>query len=79
MRHLNKIQKLIWFEMETQATEIDVSCIFYSNKFFNLLYMILEILNLLYYFVLFMQHKNIFKRYFEVKIMDKKLVHSHTF
>ena len=31
MRHLNKIQKLIWFEMA-----IDVSCICYSNKFFNL-------------------------------------------
>jgi len=33
MRHLNKIQKLLWFKM---ATEIDVSCICYSNKFFNL-------------------------------------------
>ena len=33
MRHLNKIQKLIWFKM---ATEIDVGCICYSNKFFNL-------------------------------------------
>ena len=36
MRHLNKIQKLIWFEMATQATEIGVSCICYGNKFFNL-------------------------------------------
>ena len=33
MRHLNKIQKLIWFKM---ATEIDVSCICYGNKFFDL-------------------------------------------
>ena len=33
MRHLNKIQKLIWFEM---ATKIDVSCMCYGTKFFNL-------------------------------------------
>jgi len=36
IHHLNKIQKLIWFEMATQVTGVDVNRICCNNKPINL-------------------------------------------
>ncbi len=65
--------------MATQATEIDVSCICCSNKFFNLT--VYYIRNSKPFVLLCTSHatqKYFLKDIFEVKILDERLVDAHT-
>jgi len=64
MRHLNKIQKLICLKWQHRQLKLMLVVYAMATNSLISLYMIFEILNPLYYFVLVMQHKNIFKRYF---------------
>ena len=79
IRHLNKIQKLIWFEMATQATGINVSHICCNNKPINLtVYDVGDSKSSVLLCTSHARQKYFLKDIFEVKILDEKLVHSHT-
>ena len=79
IRHLNKIQKLIWFEMATQATGIDVSRICCGNKPVNLtVYDVGDSKSSVLLCTSHSTQKYFLKDIFEVKILDEKLVNSHT-
>ena len=79
IRHLNKIQKLIWFEMELQVTGIDVSRICCNNKPLNLtVYTVGASKSSVLLCASHVKEKYFLKDIFEVKILDEKLVNSHT-
>lgn len=79
IRHLNKIQKLIWFEMATQATGIDVSRICCNNKPINLtVYDVGDSKSSVLLCTSHARQKYFLKDIFEVKILDENLVHSYT-
>ena len=79
IRHLNKIQKLIWFEMATQATGIDVSRICCNNKPINLtVYDVGDSKSSVLLCTSHATQKYFLKDIFEVKVLDEKLVNSHT-
>ena len=79
IRHLNKIQKLIWFEMATQTTGIDVSRICCGNKPVNLtVYDVGDSKSSVLLCTSHSTQKYFLKDIFEVKILDEKLVNSHT-
>mgnify|MGYP003388800533 CR=1 FL=1 len=79
IRHLNKIQKLIWFEMATRETGIDVSRICCGNKPFNLtVYDVGDSKSSVLLCTIHATQKYFLKDISEVKMLDKKLVDSHT-
>ena len=79
IRHLNKIQKLIWFEMATQTTGIDVSRICCNNKPINLtVYDIGDSKSSVLLCTNHATQKYFLKDIFEVKMLDEKLVNAYT-
>ena len=79
IRHLNKIQKLIWFEMATQATGIDVSRICCGNKPVNLtVYDVGDSKSSVLLCTSHATQKYFLKDISEVKMLNEKLVDSHT-
>ena len=79
IRHLNKIQKLIWFEMATRETGIDVSRICCGNKPVNLtVYDVGDSKSSVLLCTSHSKQKYFLKDIFEVKLLDEKLVNSHT-
>jgi len=79
IRHLVKIQKLIWFEMATQVTGIEVSRICCSNKPINLtVYHVGDSKSSVLLCSKHVKQKYFLKDIFEIKILDEKLVNSHT-
>ena len=80
IRHLNKIQKLIWFEMVNNATGIQVNRICCNNKPVNLtVYNVGDSKSSVLLCVNHSKQKYFLKDIFEVKLLDEKLVNSHTF
>jgi len=80
IRHLNKIQKLIWFEMATNATGIEVNRICCNNKPINLtLYNIGDSKSSVLLCASHSKQKYFLKDISEVKLLDEKLVNSYTF
>jgi hypothetical protein len=79
IRHLNKIQKLIWFEMATNATGIEVNRICCNNKPINLtLYNIGDSKSSVLLCASHSKQKYFLKDISEVKLLDEKLVNSYT-
>ena len=79
IHHLNKIQKLIWFEMATQVTGIEVSHICCNNKPINLtVYNVGDSTSSVLLCTKHTKQKYFLKDIFEIKILDEKLVDSHT-
>jgi hypothetical protein len=79
IRHLNKIQKLIWFEMAKQLTGIDVSRICCHKKPINLtIYNIGNSKSSVLLCSIHVNQKYFLKDIFEVKLLDEKLVNSYT-
>jgi hypothetical protein len=79
IRHLNKIQKLIWFEMAKQVTGIEVSRICCNNKPINLtVYNVGDSKSSVLLCTSHSKQKYFLKDIFEVKLLDEKLVNSHT-
>jgi len=79
IRHLNKIQKLIWFEMASQTTGIDVSRICCNNKPLNLtVYNVGDSRSSVLLCASHVKEKYFLKDIFEVKLLDEKLVNSYT-
>ena len=79
IRHLNKIQKLIWFEMATNATGIGVNRICCNNKPINLtLYNIGDSKSSVLLCASHSKQKYFLKDISEVKLLDEKLVNSYT-
>ena len=79
IRHLNKIQKLIWFEMATQVTGLDVNCICCHNKPINLtVYHVGDSKSSMLLCANHVKQKYFLKDIFEVKLLDETLVNSHT-
>ncbi|MDB2446248.1 hypothetical protein N9W45_04000 [Nitrosopumilus sp.] len=79
IRHLNKIQKLIWFEMATQVTGFDVNRICCNNKPINLtVYNVGDSKSSVLLCATHVKQKYFLKDIFEVKLLDEKLVNSHT-
>ena len=79
IRHLNKIQKLIWFEMATQVTGIEVSHICCNNKPINLtVYNVGDSTSSVLLCTKHTKQKYFLKDIFEIKILDEKLVNTYT-
>ena len=79
IHHLNKIQKLIWFEMATQVTGVDVNRICCNNKPINLtVYNVGDSKSSVLLCTSHSKQKYFLKDIFEVKMLDEKLVNSHT-
>ena len=79
IRHLNKIQKLIWFEMASQETGLDVSRICCNNKPVNLtVYHVGDSKSSVLLCASHVKEKYFLKDIFEVKSLDEKLVNSYT-
>ena len=79
IHHLNKIQKLIWFEMATNATGIEVNRICCNNKPINLtLYNIGDSKSSVLLCASHSKQKYFLKDISEVKLLDEKLVNSYT-
>ena len=79
IRHINKIQKLIWFEMATNATGIEVNRICCNNKPINLtLYNIGDSKSSVLLCASHSKQKYFLKDISEVKLLDEKLVNSYT-
>ena len=79
IRHLNKIQKLIWFEMAMQITGLDVNRICCNNKPINLtVYNVGDSKSSVLLCTSHSKQKYFLKDIFEVKLLDEKLVNSHT-
>ena len=79
IRHLNKIQKLIWFEMATNATGIEVNRICCNNKPINLtLYNVGDSKSSVLLCASHSKQKYFLKDISEVKLLDEKLVNSYT-
>ena len=79
IRHLNKIQKLIWFEMAIQETGIVVSRICCSEKPINLtVYHVGDSKSSVLLCNKHAQQKYFLKDIFEIKPLDENLVNSHT-
>ena len=79
IRHLNKIQKLIWFEMATQVTGIEVSHICCNNKPINLtVYNVGDSKSSVLLCTKHTKQKYFLKDIFEIKILDEKLVNTYT-
>ena len=79
IRHLNKIQKLIWFEMAKQVTGIDVSRICCHNKPVNLtIYNVGDSKSSVLLCANHVKQKYFLKDIFEVKLLDEQLVNSYT-
>ena len=79
IRHLNKIQKLIWFEMAKQVTGIEVNRICCNNKPINLtVYNVGDSISSVLLCSTHAKQKYFLKDIFEVKLLDEKLVNSHT-
>ena len=79
IRHLNKIQKLIWFEMASNATGIEVNRICCNNKPINLtLYNIGDSKSSVLLCASHSKQKYFLKDISEVKLLDEKLVNSYT-
>jgi hypothetical protein len=79
IRHLNKIQKLIWFEMATQATGINVNRICCNNKPINLtVYNVGDSKSAVLLCTSHSNQKYFLKDIFEVKILDVRIVNSYT-
>ena len=76
---LNKIQKLIWFEMAKQVTGIEVSRICCNNKPINLtVYNVGDSKSSVLLCTSHSKQKYFLKDIFEVRLLDEKLVNSHT-
>jgi hypothetical protein len=78
IRHLNKIQKLIWFEMVRQEIGIEVSQICCNDKPINLT--VYHVGNSKSSVLLCNNHakqKYFLKDIFEIKTLDEKLVNSY--
>tara|TARA_B110000438_G_scaffold209167_1_gene201021 strand:- start:977 stop:1294 length:318 start_codon:yes stop_codon:yes gene_type:complete len=79
IRHLNKIQKLIWFEMATNATGINVGRICCNNKPINLtVYNVGDSTSSVLLCSTHAKQKYFLKDISEIKLLDEKLVNSHT-
>ena len=79
IRHLNKIQKLIWFEMATKATGINVEHICCNNKPINVtVYNVGNSTSSVLLCATHAQQKYFLKNIFEIKLLDEKLVNSYT-
>jgi hypothetical protein len=79
IRHINKIQKLIWFEMAKQVTGVDVSRICCNNKPINLtVYNVGDSKSSVLLCANHVNQKYFLKDIFEIKLLDEKLVNSHT-
>ena len=79
IRHLNKIQKLIWFEMVNNATGIQVNRICCNNKPVNLtVYNVGDSKSSVLLCANHSKQKYFLKDIFEVKLLDEKLVNSYT-
>ena len=79
IRHLNKIQKLIWFEMAMQVTGLDVNRICCNNKPINLtVYNVGDSKSSVLLCANHVKQKSFLKDVFEVKLLDEKLVNSHS-
>ena len=79
IRHLNKIQKLIWFEMATRETGINVRRICCGNKPVNLtVYDVGDSKSSVLLCTSHATQKYFLKDIFEVKMLNEKLVDSHT-
>jgi hypothetical protein len=79
IRHLNKIQKLIWFEMVRQEIGIEVNQICCNDKPINLT--VYHVGNSKSSVLLCNNHakqKYFLKDIFEIKTLDEKLVNSYT-
>lgn len=80
IRHLNKIQKLIWFEMAIQETGIAVSRICCNEKPINLtVYHVGDSKSSVLLCNKHVKQKYFLKDIFEIKTLDEKLVNSYTF
>jgi hypothetical protein len=80
IRHLNKIQKLIWFEMAIQETGITVSRICCNEKPINLtVYHVGDSKSSVLLCNKHVKQKYFLKDIFEIKTLDEKLVNSYTF
>ena len=79
IRHLNKIQKLIWFEMAMEITGLDVNRICCNNKPINLtVYYVGDSKSSVLLCANHAKQKYFLKDIFEVNLLDEKLVNSHT-
>jgi len=79
IRHLNKIQKLIWFEMATQTTGIKVNHMCCNKKPINLtMYNVGDSKSSVLLCASHSKQKYFLKDIFEVKLLDEKLVNSYT-
>jgi len=79
IRHLNKIQKLIWFEMAIQETGIEVSQICCSEKPINItVYHVGDSKSSVLLCNKHAKQKYFLKDIFEIKTLDKKLVSRYT-
>ena len=79
IRHLNKIQKLIWFEMAKKVTGIDVNRICCKNKPINLtVYNVGDSKSAVLLCASHSTQKYFLKDIFEIKLLDEKLVNSYT-
>ena len=79
IRHLNKIQKLIWFEMATRETGINVSRICCGNKPVNLtVYDVGDSKSSVLLCTSHATQKYFLKDISEAKMLNEKLVDSHT-
>jgi len=80
IRHLNKIQKLIWFEMAIRETGITVSRICCNEKPINLtVYHVGDSKSSVLLCNKHVKQKYFLKDIFEIKTLDEKLVNSYTF
>jgi hypothetical protein len=79
IRHLNKIQKLIWFEMAKQVTGIEVSRICCNEKPVNLtIYNVGNSKSSVLLCTNHIKQKYFLKDIFQVRLLDEKLVNSYT-